>query len=206
MSKLRNALLASTFALGLVITSTAWASSAEAAVIEMDAGMATAVVSDQEAMVGELTPDEIAGLTYMREEEKLARDVYMTLYEAWGRRIFSNIARSEQKHMDAVATLLDRYGIADPAAGNDVGQFTDPDLQALYDELVELGSQSLADALRVGVTIEQVDIDDLQQELATVEHQDIQRVYERLEQGSQNHLQAFESTLQRLSGIAYEMP
>jgi hypothetical protein len=206
MSKLRNALLAGAFALGLVITSTAWASPVEAAVIEMDAGMATVVASDQEAMVGELTPDEIAGLTYMREEEKLARDVYTTLYEAWGQRIFSNIARSEQKHMDAVAILLDRYGIADPAAGNDVGQFTDPDLQALYDELVDLGSRSLADALKVGITIEQVDIDDLQQELATVEHQDIQRVYERLEQGSQNHLRAFVSTLQRLTGITYEMP
>ena len=206
MSKLRNTLLAGTLAVGLAITSVGWASPAEAAVIEMDSGTATVVTSDQTAMVDELTADEVAGLIYMREEEKLARDVYTTLYEVWGQRIFSNIARSEQRHMDAVATLLDRYGIADPVVGNGVGEFTNPDLQALYDELVDQGSRSLAEALRVGVTIEKVDILDLQQELATVEHADIQRVYERLEQGSENHLRAFVSNLQRLTGTTYQRP
>ena len=105
----------------------------------------------------ELSDDEIDGLLYMREEEKLAHDVYQVLYEKWGLTIFDNIATSEQRHTDAIKTLLDSYGLTDPAAGRDVGEFSDPALQALYDQLVEQGSQSLEDALLVGASIEEID-------------------------------------------------
>jgi hypothetical protein len=118
--------------------------------------------------------------------------------------VFSNIARSEQSHMDAVKTLLDRYGIADPAAGNDIGEFSDPDLQALYDDLAAQGQQSLAEALKVGALIEEVDIADLIEELAEVEHSDIQRVYGQLLQASENHLRAFVTALERQTGESYQ--
>ena len=98
-----------------------------------------------------LTSAEEYWLTYMREEEKVARDVYIVLYDQWQSRIFKNISLSEQTHMDAIKTLLDKYGIADPAAGKEVGEFTNPDLQAMYDELIDAGSVSLVDALEVGV-------------------------------------------------------
>ena len=71
----------------------------------------------------------------MREEEKLAHDVYVTLYAQWDLPIFQNISRSEQTHTDAVKTLIDRYGLTDPASSK-VGVFTNPDLQALYNDLV----------------------------------------------------------------------
>jgi hypothetical protein len=45
---------------------------------------------------GTLSPEEAAGLAYMREEEKLAHDVYLALYEQWGSTIFRSIASSEQ--------------------------------------------------------------------------------------------------------------
>jgi hypothetical protein len=106
--------------------------------------------------------------------------------------------------MDAIGTLLNRHVIADPAAGNAVGEFTNPDLQALYNSLVAQGGQSLTEALQVGATIEEIDIRDLVQQFAAVEHSDIQRVYERLEQGSENHLRAFVSTLERQTGETYE--
>ena len=93
----------------------------------------------------ELSDDEIDGLLYMREEEKLAHDVYQVLCEKWGLTIFDNITTSEQRHTDAIKTLLDSYGLPDPA------------LQALYDQLVEQGSQSLEDALLVGASIEEID-------------------------------------------------
>ena len=70
-----------------------------------------------QASTGQLTSTEADGLRFMREEEKLAHDVYVALYEKWGLRIFNNISNSEQTHTDAVKTLLDRYGVADPAAG-----------------------------------------------------------------------------------------
>jgi hypothetical protein len=152
---------------------------------------------------GQLTEAEIEGILYMREEEKLARDVYLTLYDAWGLPIFQNIARSETTHMAAVLTLIDQYGLADPAAG-EVGLFTDPTLQGLYDQLVTEGRQSPADALRVGAAIEEIDILDLQARLAQTENADIDLVYGNLLKGSRNHLRAFASTLARQTGETYQ--
>lgn len=113
----------------------------------------------------------------MREEEKLAHDVYAALYEIWGLPVFQNIAVSEQAHTDSVLGLLQAYGLADPAAGNGPGQFSDPTLQNLYDQLMAQGSQSLLDALRVGATIEEVDILDLQARLAQTTNAAITQVY-----------------------------
>lgn len=152
----------------------------------------------------ELSAEEIAGILYMREEEKLARDVYLTLYEQWELPIFQNIANSEQTHMDAVKTLLDRYGLNDPAADSPRGEFTDPTLQSLYDELVVTGSQSLADALRVGAAIEEIDILDLEKRVAQTDARDIQRIYDNLMKGSRNHLRSFAATLEQQTGETYE--
>jgi hypothetical protein len=138
---------------------------------------------------------EAEWLLYMREEEKLARDVYQELYQVWGLTIFSNIARSEQKHMDSIKTLLDRYHLTDPAEGNGIGVFTNSDLQALYFELIDKGGKSVLDALQVGVIIEETDIADLTEALNVTVHWDIKRVYANLMAGSYNHLAAFESKL-----------
>ena len=105
-----------------------------------------------------LSVEEEAGLLQMREEEKLARDVYLTMFETWGHWVFSNIASSEQTHMDAVKSLLDKYNIEDPAAGKDVGEFDDGRIESLYIDLVQAGSESVVEALRVGATIEDLDI------------------------------------------------
>jgi hypothetical protein len=139
--------------------------------------------------------EEAKGLLWMREEEKLARDVYLALDDLWNVRVFSNIARAEQAHMDALETLLDQYGLQDPTAGNPEGVFTDPAIQALYDELLARGRTSLVEALKVGATIEDLDIVDLR-ERAT-DTPDIARVYANLEQGSENHLRAFVTNLER---------
>jgi hypothetical protein len=150
-----------------------------------------------------LSADETAALLYMREEEKLAHDVYLALYEQWGLPSFQNIAGSEQAHTDAVKTLLDRYGLDDPAAAL-AGVFTNPDLQALYTDLVARGGQSLAEALKVGAAIEEIDILDLQERLAQTDNADIQQVFNNLLKGSSNHLRAFTSSLQAQTGEAYQ--
>jgi hypothetical protein len=144
-----------------------------------------------------LTEAEKYWLTYMREEEKLARDVYLSLYDKWQSRVFKNISVSEQTHMDAIKNLLDKYGIADPAQGKAAGVFTNPDLQALYDQLIEVGSISLVDALEVGVEIEETDIADLNAGIASTKRKDIITVYSNLLGGSLNHLDAFKSNLAR---------
>lgn len=143
----------------------------------------------------QLTQAEIDGLLYMREEEKLARDSYWTLYDKWGLYIFSRISNSEVNHMAAVKNLLDKYGLADPAAGQPVGSFTNLVLQKLYNDLMAQGSQSPTEALKVGVTIEEVDIHDLQNYIAATNKTDILQVYNNLLNGSYHHLSAFNNQL-----------
>ena len=53
-----------------------------------------------------LTAADAAGLQYMREEEKLARDVYTLLGDRYDVRVFDNIARAESRHMAAIKRLL----------------------------------------------------------------------------------------------------
>ncbi len=162
------------------------------------------MVSPAAAATSLLSADEIAGLQFMREEEKLAHDVYVTFYQQYGLAIFNNIANSEATHMASVKMLLDRYGIADPVAGNGVGEFENADLQALYNQLIAQGRLSLSAALKVGAAIEEIDILDLQERFATTTHSDIKTVYTSLLNGSYNHLRAFTSTLKTQTGEVYQ--
>jgi len=155
------------------------------------------------AIQGELDEADKEALIFMREEEKLARDVYLAMYELWGIPIFQNISSSEQSHTEAVKTLLDGYNVPDPASDT-LGVFTNPDLQNLYNDLVAQGSQSLAEALRVGAAIEEIDILDLQERLAHTDNAAIQHVFNNLLQGSFNHLRAFTSTLMTQTGETYQ--
>lgn len=152
---------------------------------------------------GELDEVEIADLIFMREEEKVARDVYAYLYSQWNLPVFDSIAQSEQNHMDAILELLTAYAIDDPVVDNTPGVFVDDTLQKLYDDLIARGSQSLEEALRVGALIEEVDILDLEEALQNTDEVDIQRVYSNLLFGSENHLRSFTSQLSRQLGIVY---
>ena len=151
-----------------------------------------------------LSDAEINSLVFMREEEKLARDVYLSLYDLWGLHIFQNIANSEQTHTEAVANLLVKFNIPDPADTSPAGVFVNADLQSLYDELTEMGAQSLGNALKVGAAIEEIDILDLQEYMEIIEERAIRQVYENLLKGSENHLRAFTSTLEKQIGEIYQ--
>ena len=144
--------------------------------------------------------DEAALLRWLREEEKLAHDVYVALQ---GRSmIFTNIAASEQSHTEAVKTLLDRYGIPDPSAGRAAGSFADPALQSLHDALVARGRASSVAALQVGAEIEELDIADIREMRGVATHADVRATLDTLERGSRNHLRAFWRQLQ-MAGASY---
>lgn len=146
--------------------------------------------------VGTLQATELASLLYMWEEEKLARDVYTKLGELYRLPVFSNIARSEQTHMDQVSLLLDRYSLEKP--GSDaVGVFHDAGLAASYKNLVAKGSESLEQAIVVGITIEEMDIQDLEKAIQSSANQDVQYILNQLQMGSRNHLAAFNRQAQR---------
>ncbi len=102
--------------------------------------------------------------------------------------------------MDSVAVLMDKYGLSDPIL--EAGNFSNPDLQALYDDLVAQGSSSEEEALRVGAVIEETDIQDLKDQLEKTDNEDITMVYESLMKRSRNHLRAFANNLER-RGIDY---
>lgn len=141
-----------------------------------------------------LTATESSSILFMKQEEKVARDVYRVLYAKWGQVTFGNIAVSEQRHMDAIDNLIARYRLTD-ATPAEAGKFTYPELQALYDELIVLGSKSLEDALAVGVLIEQTDIADLKAALKTTRERPIRNVFSNLMDGSYKHLAAFTASL-----------
>ena len=153
--------------------------------------------------VRDLDESETAGLLLMREEEKLARDVYSKLYEKWGTNVFNNIGASEQTHMDAMESLIERYSLKDPAQDSETGEFTDQKLQQLFDDLIAQGSKSEIDALRVGAAIEEIDILDIEEYVAQTSKSDIITVYENLLKGSRNHLRSFVSVMEK-QGITYE--
>ena len=154
------------------------------------------------AQAAVLSTGEIQTLTFMREEEKLARDVYLTLNETWPQPVFANIAQSEQQHMDAMLALLERYQIADPARPV-IGLFNNMELQALYDKLVIRGQQSATEALYVGAAIEEIDILDLEKAIAETDQPDLRRAYENLLAASGNHLRAFVRNIEA-QGLVYE--
>ena len=152
-----------------------------------DTGTATVVITP-------LTAEETAALKFMREEEKLARDVYDQLYKKWNLVTFQNIAASEQTHFDALGTLLTRYSVADPAQGLAAG--------------VLLESQALRPLQRVDGERDQVrpgrarsgradrkrtDIADLESAIKGTTKIDVKRVYTNLMNASFNHLEAFET-------------
>ncbi len=143
-----------------------------------------------------LSADEISWLRFMREEEKLARDVYRAFYGKWSIRVFDNISRSESRHFAAVGVLLDRYNVADPADGLGPGVYSNSELTTLHTELLQKGLLSLKDALEVGVLIEKHDIADLEAALAKTDRSDIKAVYTNLLAGSLNHLESFENLLE----------
>lgn len=148
-----------------------------------------------EVVAGSATDTEtVVLLSYLIEEEKLAHDVYTTLYEAWGSQVFGNILESEAKHQELVMILLDDYGVADPRAA-ELGVFNDPELQELYDVLIDKGLKSQTDSFEVGVIIEEKDIADISAQLQTASDATVIETLERLRAGSENHLRAFNKQL-----------
>jgi hypothetical protein len=150
-----------------------------------------------------LNADEIKSLIHMREEEKLAHDVYYTLYNKWNETTFNNISSSESTHANAVLTLINKYELQDPASNKTIGVFSDSSLQKLYNELIDIGFSSKIDGFKVGATIEDFDIYDLNNWNLKIDNQDIKFVYDNLNKGSRNHMRTFYTQLIGL-GFTYQ--
>ena len=153
---------------------------------------------DSLASLTPLTTQEIEDLQFLREEEKLARDVYTHAYNLYGVNIFNNIASSEQRHTDGVLELMNRYEVEDTATAT-LGDFTDPELSQLYITLIARVETSEAEAYAVGTTIEDLDIYDLDLKATHTQNTELQNLYANLKCGSENHMRSFTKKLTALN-------
>jgi hypothetical protein len=149
----------------------------------------------------DLTDGELTSLLKMKEEEKLARDVYSVLAKKWGSQVFTNISNAENNHLNAIVLLLTNYGSTETAIG-EAGIFTDAAVQTLYNDLVAKANVSLEEAYKTGALIEELDIKDLIVAIAGTNNENVLLVFENLLKGSRNHLRAFNRQLTTL-GIVY---
>jgi len=149
----------------------------------------------------DLTDSELASLLKMKEEEKLARDVYAFLAKKWGSQVFTNISAAENNHLNAIVLLLTNYGSTETSIG-EAGIFADAAVQKLYNDLVAKASVSIEEAYKTGALIEEMDIKDLILALSGTVNENVSLVFENLLKGSRNHLRAFNRQLTTL-GIVY---
>jgi hypothetical protein len=151
-----------------------------------------------------LTDEQKDTLFFIFQEEKVARDVYITLGKLYpDEKTFADIQLSEQEHILSAQVLCERYGVdtsdVNLSLEDDfVGQFELHVMQELYNQCIELGQVSLLEALKVGQLIEVTDIDDLEK-AAEGMPSDVVNTYENLKSGSLNHLAAFEAAISRES-------
>lgn len=148
-----------------------------------------------------LTTFEKEGILLMREEEKLAHDVYSFFAQKYNIPIFRNITKSEVEHQKLVIQLMNQYGIEDPSYEEE-GKFHNKELQELYDRLTVQGN-TLIEALKIGAYIEELDIRDLKQLMKETDNEDILTTYNPLLWGSENHLRAFVRNLTN-RGVEYQ--
>jgi hypothetical protein len=191
-----------------VLTACGGSSNDTPPLVEVDVNGSTAINANTLAnSLNNIPPSDLSAaeeesLAFMREEEKLARDVYTALYDIYGTRIFTNIAASEQTHTNAILALIERYNLTDPMQTDIFGVFVNNELQIIYDTLMTSGSISLLEGFYVGATVEELDIYDLQnQKDNVVDNADIIYVYDNLLKGSRNHLRSFDKQIKNNGGV-----
>ncbi len=170
-----------------------------------------------------LTQEVKDSLAYMGNEERLAYDVYMNLYNDYNNsgveiKQFYNIStRSEVKHIATVQDLAKRYNLSvtDFKDVNETivnennmsssnmpsGVYDVPEIQELYDTLYAMGKESKEDALKVGCMVEVTDVNDLDEYIKQAQNsnaQDVVSAFEFLRKGSYNHYWAFDNGLKNI--------
>ncbi|MBF0289476.1 MAG: DUF2202 domain-containing protein [SAR324 cluster bacterium] len=173
------------------------------ATVNLEAGIGTNVALVANPKGGVLTSQEYQYLVYMREEEKLARDVYQFLFQKWQLSIFYSIAQSEHRHTGSIGSLLQTYDIADPTLNFGPGEYKNTHITELYQQLTSKGQESVLEALKVGALIEEVDIHDLDLAIQATDKNDIIMVYSNIRNGSYHHFRAFVHSIE-LYGQPYQ--
>lgn len=213
MKRMKNLLLAASIATATILLTSC--STEESSPVSTDKSAVASVLIDQAneldlksmatipfVATDSLTPAQIEGILFMREEEKMAHDVYTSFFTTWNLSIFDKIAQSELRHTNKMLDLINYYGLTDPAVATP-GVFSNQDLQSLYDTLIAQGAVSAEAALQIGALIEEVDILDLKELLLDTTNVNLNHVYGRLMRASEHHLKAFAKVLNNSYSIVY---
>ncbi|MEA3418851.1 MAG: DUF2202 domain-containing protein [Campylobacterota bacterium] len=166
--------------------------------------------------MSDLTDAQKYTLAYMWNEEKLAKDIYLALYENYPVQTFYNIAtKAETKHQAMIEELIKKYDLNITNLVDYKESYSEAELRAfapgefgiqeikdLYDALYTKGSQSQEAALKVGCMVEVTDVNDLDEDIAIAQGAaDLVAVFENLRAGSYNHYWAFDKALKNM-GVA----
>lgn len=153
-----------------------------------------------------LNASEKEALFMMIEEEKLARDVYIALGKEYDIKVFNNISDAENRHMEAIECLLAKYNLENPIEDKALGEFSNRKFQDMYESLVIRGRTNITEALKIGASIEDLDIYDLNKllESRTTDNEDLKAVFKELVKGSRNHMRAFTRNLNK-QNATYEV-
>jgi len=168
-----------------------------------DVDLAALEVALNDLSMGQLSESEVEAIHYLREVEKLARDVFLALDEQWDVEGLRRVAESEDTHTEAIKALIDRYKLWDPSSVTWDGYYNNEELLALYRQFKRQGERTLVDAIEVGMMVEEISILDLREYRAETDDEDLQMVYENLLRASRNHLRVFYALLQQ-QGETYE--
>lgn len=185
----------------------------------------TAKEKYSKSVSSELDNTEASHLTFMREEEKLARDVYLTFAGMYpDQSVFANIAtKSEQTHTDTMRDKIEQFNLIDPnPITNDlpesIGLFSGYEwgwyFMEKFSQLVAKGSNSELDALYVGAFIEELDMNDIaicpavmvkagypdSCGLNYTDERALKLSYSSLIEGSENHLRAYVGQIEAVIG------
>lgn len=131
-------------------------------------------------VVTPLSADEQNALKEAILEEYGALNTYEALIAEFGSIYpFNVVVKSEQRHVDTLVKLFERYGVSVP---ENTGLAAAPQ------------ADTVADACAIGVSAEIADADLYTELLKAVTHQDIRNVFTNLQRASlEQHLPAFET-------------
>ena len=196
----KNVALMTVLSLTILLSACQKSNPVESAAVNMTASLALVQKSVSSLPKETLEEAELARILFIREEEKLAYDVYKTMFDKYGATVFQNIPNSELSHMESMLTIIKKYELVDPVDVNPRGIFKNTTLQALYNQLIEKGNISILSAYQVGALIEELDISDLTSSQAVTNNQDVRLVYDFLNKGSRNHLRSFYKNIKFSNG------
>ena len=150
-------------------------------------------------------------LTYMKDEERLASDLYLNLYNYYKNysdleiKQLNNIAtNTENDQISIIKSLVKRYDLnsSEPQDVNiSRGVYENQVIQDLYDKFYAIGQNSQEEALKVGCMVEVTDINDLDKYISLAKESnatDIETAFKALRDGSYHNYWTFDQTLKNL--------